>query len=121
MHILTKADQSKIHSAAMEILRDIGINFCDPEAVEIFKHHGFRVDGNIVHMEEVDVQKALNTTPAQFQINARNPEKSVIIGGDHLVFVPGYGAAAMITPDKEQRPAVMADYDNVCTSLQKLS
>ena len=118
MHILTKADQSKIHSATMEILRDIGINFYEPEAVEIFKHHGFRVDGNTVHFEEKDIQKALNTAPAQFEVIARNPGKSVIIGGDHLVFVPGYGAAAMITPDKEQRPAVMADYDNFCRLVQ---
>jgi len=118
MHILSKADQSKIHSATMEILRDIGINFYEPEAVEIFKHHGLRVDGNTVHFEEKDIQKALNTVPSQFQVNARNPEKSVIIGGDHLVFVPGYGAAAMITPDKEQRPAVMADYDNFCRLVQ---
>ena len=118
MQILTKADQSKIHSATMEILRDIGINFYEPEAVEIFKHHGFRVDGNTVHFEEKDIQKALNTAPAQFQVIARNPGKSVIIGGDHLVFVPGYGAAAMITPDREQRPAVMADYDNFCRLVQ---
>jgi len=118
MQILTEADQSKIHLATMDILRDIGINFYDPEAVKIFKHHGFKVDGNTVHIEEKDIQKALNTAPAQFQVIARNPGKSVIIGGDHLVFVPGYGAAAMITPDKEQRPAVMADYDNFCRLVQ---
>ncbi len=52
MHILTEADKSKIHSATMDILSDIGINFYEPEAVDIFKHHGFRVDGNTVHLEE---------------------------------------------------------------------
>jgi trimethylamine--corrinoid protein Co-methyltransferase len=118
MQILTEADQSKIHLATMDILRDIGINFYDPEAVEIFKHHGIRVDGNTVHIEEKDIQMALNTVPSQFQVTAQNPEKSVIIGGDHLVIAPGYGATAMITPDRKQRLAVMADYDNFCRLVQ---
>mgnify|MGYP001812791995 CR=1 FL=1 len=118
MNILTKADVSKIHAATVDILTDIGINFYEPEALDIFKQHGFKVDGNTVHMEESHIRKALNTTPAQFQVHARHPEKSVTIGGDHLVLVPGYGAAAMITNDKKQRPAVMADYDNFCRLVQ---
>jgi trimethylamine--corrinoid protein Co-methyltransferase len=114
MHILTEADKYKIHTASINILDEVGIDFHEPEALVIFKRHGFRVDGNTVHMEESHIQNALNTTPAQFQIHALSPEKSVIIGGDHLVLVPGYGAAAMITKDRQQRPAVMADYDNFC-------
>jgi trimethylamine--corrinoid protein Co-methyltransferase len=118
MHILTEADKSKIHAAAMDILRDIGINFYETEAIEIFKHHGFRVDGKTVHLEEKQIQHALNTVPSQFQVNARNPEQSVIIGDDHLVIAPGYGATIMITQDREQRLAVMADYDNFCRLVQ---
>ena len=51
MNILTKADVSKIHAATVDILTDIGINFYEPEALDIFKQHGFKVDGNIVLME----------------------------------------------------------------------
>ena len=118
MNILTETDKSKIHAASINILDEIGINFYEPEALDIFKRHGFRVDGNTVHMKESHIQKALNTTPAQFQVHARSPEKSVTVGGHHLVLVPGYGAAAMITKDREQRPAVMADYDNFCRLVQ---
>ena len=118
MHILTQSDISKIHTTSMKILDDIGINFYDPEAIDIFKKHGFHVDCNTVHLRESQIQKALSTVPARFLISARNPEKSVTIGGDHLVLLPGYGAAAMIAHDKEQRPAVMADYDNFCKLVQ---
>ena len=51
MHILTDTDTSKIHAASVEILKDMGINFHDPEAIDIFKHHGFKVDGITVHLE----------------------------------------------------------------------
>lgn len=118
MHILTEVDKSKIHAATMDILRDIGINFYEPEAVDIFKHHSFRVDGNTVHLEEKQIQHALNTVPPQFQVNARNPEQSVIIDDDHLVIAPGYGASIMITKDREQRPGVMEDYDTFCKLVQ---
>ena len=118
MNILTETDKSKIHAASINILDEIGINFYEPEALDTFKRHGFRIDGNTVHMKESHIQKALNTTPAQFQVHARSPEKSVTVGGHHLVLVPGYGAAAMITNGREQRPAVMADYDNFCRLVQ---
>ena len=102
----------------MDILRDIGINFYEPEAVEIFKHHGFKVDGNTVHIDENQIRRALASVPPIIQINARNPEQNVTIGDGHLVIAPGYGASIMITHDREQRPAVMADYDNFCKLVQ---
>jgi trimethylamine--corrinoid protein Co-methyltransferase len=118
MQILTEADQSKIHLTTMDILRDIGINFYEPEAVEIFKRHGFKVDGNTVHIDENQIRNALASVPPLIQINARNPEQNVTIGDGHLVIAPGYGASIMITRDREQRPAVMADYDNFCKLVQ---
>jgi trimethylamine--corrinoid protein Co-methyltransferase len=118
MEILTEADQSKIHLATMDILRDIGINFHEPEAVEIFKRHGFKVDGNTVHIDENQIRSALASVPPIIQINARNPEQNIIIGDGHLVIAPGYGASIMITRDREQRSAVMADYDNFCKLVQ---
>ncbi len=118
MQILTEADQSKIHLATMDILRDIGINFYGSEAIEIFKRHGFKVDGNTVHIDENQIRNALASVPPLIQINARNPEQNITIGDGHLVIAPGYGASIMITRDREQRSAVMADYDNFCKLVQ---
>ena len=118
MHILTDTDTSKIHAASVEILKDMGINFHDPEAIDIFKHHGFKVDGITVHLEEEQIQQALSTAPTQFQLFARNPEQDVTIGGNHLVLAPGYGASLMIDPDMNQRSGVMEDYDNFCRLVQ---
>ena len=118
MHILTDEDISRIHSASVEILTDMGINFHDPEAIDIFKHHGFKVDGITVHLDEKQIQRALSTAPAQFQLFSRNPEKSVTIGGNHLVLAPGYGASLMITRSRDQRSGVMTDFDNFCRLVQ---
>ncbi len=118
MHILTESDKSKIHAASMNILDEIGINFYEPEALDIFKQHGFKIDGSTVHLKENQIHGALKSVPSEFRVEARNPKQSVTIGGNHLVIAPGYGASIMITQDRKQRPGVMADYDNFCKLVQ---
>ena len=66
MHILTQEDIFKIHEASMNILDEIGINFYEPEAIDIFKQHRFRVDGSTVHIEEKQIDRALKTVPSEF-------------------------------------------------------
>jgi trimethylamine--corrinoid protein Co-methyltransferase len=118
MHLLSKKDFDKIHHATLEIFKDVGVAFHEPEALEIFSDAGARIDGNVVFIEESLVDRALNSAPAEFQIEGRNSEKSVTIGGQHLVLAPGYGSPFMVTKDGEQREAIMEDYDNFCKLVQ---
>lgn len=118
MQSFTDEELNKLHSASMEILKDVGVAFHEPEAVEIFKKHGIKVDGNTVFFNERDVTKALETAPSRFTITARDPEKCVRIGGDDLVLAPGYGAPFVVTETGEQREAIMEDYNNFCKLVQ---
>ncbi len=114
MGALSKEELNKLHSATLEIFRDTGISFREPEALKIFKKHGVRTDGDKVFLNENQITKALETVPAQFTLAARNLEKSVVIGGDNLVFAPGYGAVFVITETGDMRQPVMQDYNNFC-------
>jgi trimethylamine--corrinoid protein Co-methyltransferase len=76
-----------IHRGCMTILRDIGIEFLNPEAVDILKKAGCRVDGTNVRMDEDFVMAMLQTAPPSFTITPRNPEREIVIGGRHMVFV----------------------------------
>lgn len=118
MEILSEKDLNKLHNATMAILKDVGIAFYEPKAIDIFANHGVKTDGKVVYLEEHHIEKALKSAPSTFKMHARNPEQSLIIGGDHLAIAPGYGASNMITQEGEQRPAVMADYDNFCKLVQ---
>ena len=109
---------TKLHDASMEILRDVGVLFGDPEASELFRKHGVRVDGNTVFLEESQIQRALETAPSRFTITARDPKKSVTVGEDNIVLAPGYGAPFMVTQSGEQRKATMEDYNNFCKLVQ---
>jgi len=118
MGALSEEELNKLHSATMEIFGDVGVAFREPEALKIFKKHGVKVDGDKVFLTEGHVAKALETVPAKFTISARDPEKSVVVGGDKPVFVPGYGPAFMITETGDMRRPVLEDYNNLCKLVQ---
>ncbi|MFN6979856.1 MAG: trimethylamine methyltransferase family protein, partial [Gemmobacter sp.] len=76
-----------IHRGAMRILAEIGIEFLNPEAVEHLRAAGCRIEGANVRMDEDFVMAMVRRAPAQFTITPRNPDRSVTIGGRHMVFV----------------------------------
>ena len=76
-----------IHRGCMRILKEIGIEFLNPEAVEILRKAGCKVDGTNIRMDEDFVMEMLKTAPESFTITPRNPEREIIIGGKHMVFV----------------------------------
>ena len=117
MTILKEKDFEKLHEATLRVYEEVGIAFHSDKALDVFKKHGIRVDGNKVHFTAQDVDAALKTAPSQFKIHARNPEKSVTIGGNNLVVSPGYGAP-FVMEDGEQRPAVLEDYVKFCKLVQ---
>ena len=118
MQELTGPQMEKIHDAAMDLLKHTGVAFNDEEGLEVFRSNGFRVDGSTVFFEEAQIQKALESAPKKFTVHARNPEKSVEIGEDDFVFLPGYGAPFVMDADGNQRQATMTDYDNFCKLIQ---
>ncbi len=75
------------------ILQDVGIAFRDdPEALALWKREGAKVDGDIVRAPADWIRNLCSQAPAEFTQLARNPDRSVIIGGKHQVFAPIYGA-----------------------------
>ncbi|SDO75185.1 trimethylamine methyltransferase family protein [Desulforhopalus singaporensis] len=114
MQELSSAQMTKVHDASMELLGKAGIVINDTEALEIFKKNGFKVEGKKVFPTETQVRDALSKVPEKFAIEARNPEKSVSVGGDDFVLLPGYGAPYIIDASGDQREARMEDYDTFC-------
>src|SRR5690554_3640551 len=75
------------------ILQDVGVAFRDdPEALALLKREGATIDGDIVRASAEWVRALCAKAPREFTQLARNPERSVVIGGDNQVFAPIYGA-----------------------------
>ena len=115
---LDQASLNNIHQYSLDLLKDSGIRFPSDKALAIFKKHGIRVDGSMVHFEEKDIQRALQTVSEAFTIEARNPAGSLEIGGNNYVMAPGYGPPFIIAPDGAKRDATRADVETFCKLVQ---
>lgn len=90
---LDEAQLARLDAQVDWIMQDVGIAFRDdPEALATWKSAGAKIDGDIVRAPADWVRAECSKAPRQFTQLARNPEKSVVIGGDAQVFAPIYGA-----------------------------
>ena len=118
--ILSSADIELIHNNSMKLLANVGVEFPDDDAVGVFKRHGFKTDGHRVYFSEEQVMSGLETVPAQFTLQARNPERSVTVGDGEPVFAPAYGAPFLVDPGVGKRAPTMEDYHNLVRLAQAL-
>ncbi|RYH10310.1 trimethylamine methyltransferase family protein [Tropicimonas sp. IMCC6043] len=81
-----------IEANAETVLEEIGVAFVEnPDALVRWKEAGADVEGERVRIPRGLARKLCATAPAEFTQHARNPERSVSIGGRNLVFAPVYG------------------------------
>lgn len=83
---LTEEGVLAVHDGAMRILEEIGIEFLNEEALELFKEAGCTVDGTNVRMGRDWVMEMVGKAPSQFTITPRNPAREITIGGKVLLF-----------------------------------
>lgn len=77
----------RVHKTAMRILKEIGIEMLNPEAVAHLKAAGCLVNGTNVRFDEDFVMEMVRRAPSSFTITPRNPEREIVVGGKHMVFV----------------------------------
>ena len=119
--VLFNIDQTmldQIHNYSLELLTETGIRFPNNEALEIFKHHGFKTDGEMVFFLQKDIEKALKTVPETFELHARNDNNSFVIGDNNYRMAPGYGPPFIIETSGEMRNAVLDDTKKFCKLVQ---
>ncbi|WP_299982831.1 trimethylamine methyltransferase family protein [Desulfobacula sp.] len=108
----------KINTSSLELLNETGIRFPNKEALELFKHHGFKTQGEMVFFQDTDIEKALKTVPDRFELHARNKENSFVIGDNSYRMAPGYGPPFIIEPSGEMRQSVLEDTHKFCKLVQ---
>jgi len=103
-----------IEHNADTILEEIGIDFLqDQEALDLFRQAGADIQGTRVRFPRGMCRTLVQATaPRQFTQHARNPARSVEIGGPNTVFAPAYGSPFVHDLDKGRRYATIEDFRN---------
>ena len=90
---LCEEDLIKLESQVDWLIETVGIEFReDPEALEIWKRAGANVQDTRVRADAAMIRELCALAPRKFTQLARNPERSVEIGGTSQVFAPVYGS-----------------------------
>src|SRR5277367_5469288 len=112
--VLTEEGLELMEHNADTILEEIGIDFRDDaEALSIWKAAGADVQGERVHFPRGMCRTLIQrSAPREFTQHARNPARSVVIGGKNTVFAPAYGSPFVRNLDEGRRYARIEDFRN---------
>lgn len=112
VELLSADEVEAIHRASLQVLERVGINIHHPEGLELFRRAGAVVDAESrrVRIGRDIVEAALATVPASVTLGTRNPERSIVVGGDHLCFTTVLGPPYCSDLARGRRPGALADY-----------
>jgi trimethylamine---corrinoid protein Co-methyltransferase len=117
-------DEALVHIEvqAGRLLEEVGVEFRDdPAALARWRAAGAAVAGTRVRAAPELVRRLLATAPAEFTQHARNPARSVRIGGRHQVFAPVYGSPFVRDLEGGRRYGSLADFHKLVKLTHQLA
>jgi trimethylamine---corrinoid protein Co-methyltransferase len=114
LEVLSADQVAEIHRAALAILADGGIRVLLPEARRLLEGAGCAVDetNQMVRFDPDLVGDALASTPDDFEIVPRGPERRVAVGGASVVMMPAGGPPHATDLANGRRAGTMQDFDD---------
>ena len=122
IEVLTAEQVEAILDAAFTILETKGFRFLEDRSRRRLAQAGAEVDeaSRMVRFRRELILEKLATAPASFPLRARNPERSLAIGGNEIVFASVGGPAFVSDRERGRRPgtyAELCDYFRLVQSL----
>ncbi len=112
--VLNEEGLALIEQNADAILEEVGIDIKgDEEVLQLWRNAGADVQGERVHFPRGMCRSLIQkTAPREYVQHARNPARSVTIGGKNTVFAPNYGSPFLRDLDKGRRYGTIEDFRN---------
>ncbi|MGB1249679.1 MAG: trimethylamine methyltransferase family protein [Candidatus Promineifilaceae bacterium] len=89
---LDQAQIERIDHESMRILEEVGVIFRDKIALQHWRDAGAKVEGERVYADRAHIKELIKSIPTDITLNARDPQKTVKLGGKNSIFVPMTGA-----------------------------
>ncbi len=110
--ILDEAALQELERGWRRIVSELGIDFLHDEAVAVLEAAGQKVEGQLVKLDPDWILEQVAKAPREFDLQARNPERTIHIGGRHMAFGAVYGCP-FVRDGLERREATYADFENL--------
>ncbi len=118
--ILSEDAMATLETGWRRLMTEIGVEFMDDRALDLFRKAGQKVEGNAVFLDPDFVLEQVAKAPQEFDLQARNPANSVHIGGDSMAFGAVYGPPFVREGDV-RRDGTMEDFRNFSRLAQSFS
>ncbi|GAA1477504.1 trimethylamine methyltransferase family protein [Nocardioides aestuarii] len=109
--VLSQDAMQALDGGWRRLMTEIGVQFADPRALDLFRAAGQKVEDETVFLDPDFVLEQVAKAPAEFDVQARNPEHSIHIGGDAMAFGAVYGPP-FVREGEVRRDATMDDFRN---------
>ena len=109
--ILSADAMDKIDQAWRRLVTEIGVEFMSDRALDLFREAGQRVEENTVFLDPEFILAQVAKAPREFDVQARNPQNSIHIGGNHMAFGAVYGPP-FVREGEVRRDGTFEDYKN---------
>lgn len=109
--VLSEDAMATLDRGWRKLMTEIGVEFMDDRALELFRKAGQRVEDNTVFLDPDFVLEQVAKAPREFDVQARNPENTIHIGGDSMAFGAVYGPP-FVRQGEVRRDATMDDFRN---------
>ena len=115
IEVLREEQIEQIHTASLDVLENLGLEFLDGEALDILERAGADVDhaSKRVRFDRGLITDAIAKAPSSFTIHARNPARDIVMGGNHISFSPVGSPPNCSDLDKGRRTGTYEDYCNL--------
>jgi len=107
---LSEEALATIDAGAERLGTEIGVQFDHPQALELFREADQTVDDTTVRFDPGFLRAQAAFAPSEFAMQARNPERSIVVGGNHMIFGPANGPP-FVRIDGVRRDGTMADLE----------
>jgi trimethylamine--corrinoid protein Co-methyltransferase len=115
--VLSEDAMATLDGGWRRLISEIGVEFLDDRALDLFRKAGQKVEERTVFLDPDFVLEQVAKAPHEFDLQARNPDNSVHIGGDAMAFSAVYGPP-FVREGEVRRDGTLEDFKNFARLAQ---
>ena len=112
LNILSEEDIESVHRGMLRILSTTGVRLEHEPSLRVLESAGCKVDHEQrrVYIPPALVEESIRLAPSSFPLRARDPDNSIMMGGNTLYFAPAPGQNTVDLDTWEPRQATRQEY-----------